>query len=91
MEQVKITPKYCEERTHWFYCDECGKYLGESHEYDDGWYETFGKFELSIYMDRKYNLHKYLCEICKHKLMLEIEENLRRLGFKTESEMEEEE
>lgn len=25
--------------SHKFYCDDCGTYLGESDEYEDGWYE----------------------------------------------------
>lgn len=90
MEQVKISPRYYEERMHYFYCDGCSKYLGESHEYNNGWYEKIGKFELNIYldgidMDGNYIFNKCLCEICKHKTMLEIEENLRRLGFKNEN------
>lgn len=95
MEQVKVTPRYYEERVHHFYCDGCGKYLGQSLEHN-GWYEKIGKFELNLYMDsidmdESYTFNKCLCNICKHKKMLEIEENLRSLGFKKEIEMEEEE
>jgi hypothetical protein len=78
MKQIKISPRYYEERVHNFYCDGCGKYLGQSLEYDDGWYEERGY----------YILHKHLCKKCESKLSLEIEENLRRLDFKLESEME---
>lgn len=91
MEQVKITPRFCEERMHHFYCDGCCKYLGQSLEYDDGWYEEIGKFELQCYIDSRYILHKHLCKKCVGKLLLEIERDLRRLGFKTEKEIEMEE
>ena len=91
MEQVKVTPRYYEERVHHFYCDGCGKYLGQSLEYNDGWYEEIGVFELKCYIDSRYILHKHLCKECEGKLLLETEQDLRRLGFKTESEMEEEE
>lgn len=91
MEQVKVSPRYYEKRTHWFCCDECGKYLGQSLEYDDGWYEEIGVFELKCYINTNYILHKYLCKECEGKLLLEIERDLRRLGFKTEKEIEMEE
>lgn len=89
MEQVKTKPRYYEKREHNFYCDGCGKYLGQSLEYDDGWYEELGKFESQCFIDSGYYiLHKHLCKKCEGKLSLEIEENLRRLCFKLESEME---
>lgn len=92
MEQIKVSPRYYEERIHHFYCDGCCKYLGQSLEYDDGWYEEIGKFELQYCIDSKYYiLHKHLCKECEGKLLLEIEQDLRRLGFKTKQEIKTEE
>lgn len=88
MEQVSVTPRYYEERMHHFYCDGCCKYLGHSLEYSDGWYEEIGVFELKCYIDSRYILHKHLCKECEGKLLLEIERELRKLGFKTEKEIE---
>ena len=88
MEQTKVSPRYYEERMHYFYCDECGKYLGQSLEYNDGYYEELGKFELQCYIDNRYILHKHLCKECESKLLLEIERELRKLGFKPEKEIE---
>ena len=88
MEKIEISPRYYEEKMHHFYCDGCGKYLGQSLEYDDGWYEEIGALELKFYTDSRYILHHQLCKECEGKLLLEIERDLRKLGFKTEKEIE---
>ena len=37
-------------KIHHFYCDDCGKYLGSSEEYPDGYYEEIGLLELGFYL-----------------------------------------
>lgn len=37
--------------THEFYCDNCGKFLGSSEEWDDGYYEELGSFENKLYIN----------------------------------------
>lgn len=34
--------------TYHFYCDSCNKYLGFTHECDDGWFPNLGEFELKF-------------------------------------------
>lgn len=69
---------------HKIYCDECGGYIGESEEYDDGWYESFGEYERDFYMPLHgwYKIKKTLCEPCQEKVDKEIINALINLGFK---------
>ena len=50
MEKAKEIIREIKTYEHSFYCDECNKYLGTSQEYDDGWYEDIGEFELKFYI-----------------------------------------
>lgn len=34
---------------HHFYCDDCNKHLGDSTEFEDGYYAKHGEFEMRIY------------------------------------------
>lgn len=67
---------------HSFYCDECGKYLGTSKEYDDGWYKKFGEFELRVYVNDWYHINKCLCENCENKFVSKVRAALKDMGFK---------
>lgn len=69
---------------HSFYCDECGKHLGTSREYDDGWYEMFGKLELRFnIVNGWYHINKCFCEDCKNKFLSKIKVALKDIGFKS--------
>lgn len=68
--------------THEFYCDECNEYLGASVEYDDGYYDSIGRFETSYYIGGEwFKLKKCLCDKCANELVNKIRENLFVLGF----------
>lgn len=81
MEKTKEIIKEVKIAEHSFYCDECNKYLGTSQEYDDGWYERFGEFELNLYIDDWYQLKKCLCDDCRKSILNNIKVNLINLGF----------
>ena len=83
MEKVitKIIEK--EKRTHKFYCDSCGKYLGSSEEYDDGYYNEICEFSIDIH-DRElgtYAIHKNFCNECKEKFLIKFRQILIENGF----------
>lgn len=82
MEKVETKIIATEEITHRFYCDKCGRYLGYSHEYDDGYYEQFGEFELKCYTPRGwYRLEKCLCSSCKQEFLKAFYTTLEGIGF----------
>ena len=81
MEKILKTTKYVEDNKHEFYCDKCGKYLGASHEYDDGWYERIGEFELKFYVDDWYRIKKCLCDDCRERFINNVKWNLTNMGF----------
>ena len=81
MEKVKETIKKVKQYEHSFYCDDCGKYLGTSQEYDDGWYEEFGEFELKFHIDGWYRINKCLCDDCRKKFIENLKVALKNLGF----------
>lgn len=63
---------------HEFYCDKCNKYLGESVEYDDGWFDEIGYFDTTIInflnkngFDLKQPISKDKLEIVSEKLKSE--------------------
>ncbi len=64
-----------------FYCDDCGKFLGETEECDDGYYEEIGKFVVKFNFGGWYKLEKHLCDACKEKEIAQIEKTLNELGF----------
>jgi uncharacterized protein YlaI len=83
MEKVEVKTKQIEDRIHHFYCDDCDAYIGASQEYDDGWRQELGKFELKILMPRGwYKLEKCLCEKCREKFLDKVYTNLEFVGFK---------
>ena len=82
MEKVETKIRQVEDRTHYFYCNDCGALLGTSHEYNDGWYEEVGKFELKWFTpDGWYKLEKYLCTSCKNKFLTRVYDTLEFAGF----------
>ena len=71
--------------THHFYCDHCNIHLGSSKEYNDGYYEEFGEFELKMYTPRGwYSLDKHLCDECREEFLNEFYNTLETIGFKLE-------
>ena len=70
---------------HKIYCDNCGKFLTEDDETEDGWYPNQFKREIyySIKGDR-YTLIEDLCDECYNVLLTTIKESLESLGFRKE-------
>lgn len=83
MEKVEYIEQAVETAEHSFYCDECNKYLGTIKEYDDGWYETLGEFELSFYIDGYwYEVKKCLCHDCANNFLSNLKNSLKDMRFK---------
>lgn len=49
---------------HEFYCDKCNKFLGESTEYDDGYYPEHGRREYSVNINGWLKFRGHLCDEC---------------------------
>lgn len=78
--ETKIRKK--EETIHHFYCDGCNKYLGETEEYDDGWYTKLGEFELKFYVAPGwYEIDKCFCDKCRENFINKVKNTLIDLGF----------
>lgn len=73
---------------HDFYCDECGKRVFSSIEYDDGYYDEPEEeiFYKIIIENDWYFYKKCLCEECKEKHIKELINELKKIGFKEEVE-----
>ena len=83
MEKVEINTRQIEDSIHHFYCDDCGTHIGSSHEYDDGWYQELGKFELNwLTPNGWYKLEKCLCNDCRDKFLDKVYAGLEAVGFK---------
>lgn len=83
MEKIETKNRQIEDRTHHFYCDDCGAHIGSSEEYQDGYYEELGEFELKILMPRGwYKLEKCLCKTCIEKFLDTAYAVLEVIGFK---------
>ena len=82
MEKTKEIVREIKKYEHSFYCDECGKHLGTSIEYDDGWYQDFGEFEIKIYINGWYHIKKCLCDKCRYEFVEKLKTDLYKLGFK---------
>lgn len=80
------TAKYeVEETIHQFYCDVCDEFLGESQEYEDGYYEKHGEYEIKFYMEPTktwYHLKKCLCKTCRDKFNTRLTTQIEEMGFK---------
>ena len=66
---------------HEFYCDKCGKYLGTSTEYEDGYYEEIGEFNLQLHVSNWYGLHKHFCDDCRKEFVNNLIKVLTDMGF----------
>lgn len=86
MHKIEQISKTIIQDIHHFYCDDCGKHLGSSQEYDDGWYEELGEFELKMRLPQGcYILKKCLCDECKEKYPVKLQSILEDIGFKKDS------
>lgn len=81
MEKTREIIKEVKQYEHSFYCDECNKYLGTSKEYDDGWYDDIGEFEMKFYIDGWYCINKHLCDECRKSFIENVKVALRNMGF----------
>lgn len=82
MEKVKEYEVRKQSRVHEFYCDNCGKYLGGSEEYEDGYYKTPFNYEYRVLLNSKwYKNKRTLCDYCKLKFEEKYIETLKKLGF----------
>ena len=82
MQQVEHITKTIVEKTHHFYCDMCNTYLGSSQEYDDGYYEQYGEFNLNFYTpDGWYESDRCLCDVCRQEYLEDVKTCLKDLGF----------
>lgn len=77
IKKIKTTKKMYE-----YYCDNCGKLIGTSLEYDDGWVEPLGEFVQKVYIGSWYELKKCLCDACARKEKEKIITTIQSLGFK---------
>lgn len=69
-------------KIHHFYCDMCGKHLGTTREYDDGYYATIGDYDLEFNVNSEwYRLHYNLCVECRAKKRQDIIDTLLSVGF----------
>lgn len=93
MEKIIYKEKIEQYPCHTFYCDDCGMPLGESDEYDDGYYEPIEEYEWKMYVDHTlsektndwYRVKKNFCPKCREKFVQNIINSLTALGFKKES------
>mgnify|MGYP006996291507 CR=1 FL=1 len=82
MEKVEEKIVEAKRKIHKFYCDKCGKYLGENEEYDDGYYEDIGYVIKRIVVNEKQYLYKrHLCDKCKEKFYEDLGNVLEVVGF----------
>lgn len=83
MEKTEKEIKTIEKYKHHFYCDSCSEFLGTVEEYEDGWYQNLGEFELKFFVANKwYRLSKCLCDDCATNLINNIKSILEGIGFK---------
>lgn len=90
--QIK-TKKEVMQVIHEFYCDNCGKFLGSSAEYDDGYYEELDSFENEINISNSrgykksykeggwYRYKKNLCDKCQNEFVSKLTKTLIELGY----------
>ena len=82
MEKVSTVTRSCTDHIHTFFCDGCGKELGSSEEYDDGYYYEHGEYEKHFCVDSTwYRLHGHYCDDCAAKKTDDILSALKALGF----------
>ncbi len=82
MEKIETKIKKIEERTHSFYCDECGTQLGCSTEHEDGYYQQLGEFKLEMFTPMGWHeFDKCFCANCRDKYLTKLYEMLESAGF----------
>lgn len=84
MEQIKHKKVENIANIHEFYCDGCGGYLGESEEYNDGYYAQPGDFNLGLYTTQWFRVRKHFCFECKEKFLNKLNDFLLECGFEKE-------
>jgi hypothetical protein len=62
--------------THEFYCDDCGKFLLKSNEYEDGYYDKPDKYYI-----QHVKLKGHYCAECGTKRVNKVIEFARENGF----------
>ena len=72
MEQSEVVQVLTTKRKHKFYCDQCGEFLIETPEYDDGWYP-----EPEPFYWKRHKLKGHYCKKCGEKAVKEIEDLLK--------------
>ena len=68
MEKIVEKEKLVKMITHEFYCDSCGKKIGKSIEFDDGYYEQLNEVVFVIqnrYGSNRYSKKMNLCDTCR--------------------------
>ena len=71
---------------HEFYCDECGKFIGTSEEYDDGYYAKIGEAKWHYNGDKGWLAKRgNYCAECRAKIGASIDDALLKLGFVREN------
>lgn len=88
MDRVKKEVRTHIAQCHSFFCDECGKFLGESVEFADGYYEKFGQvprpkmpLEDRILGMRFKPAQTCLCDDCLAKKQDDVRKALIACGF----------
>ena len=68
---------------HKFYCDDCGKYLGDRKECDDGYYSKDWEYRLSYYLSPfgYLSFKGDFCQDCRMKKTEQIYNTLLGIGF----------
>lgn len=82
MEKVEEKIVEVKRKIHKFYCDKCGEYLGESEEYDDGYYAEIGHIvERIVINGTPYYYKGNLCSECKEEHYKELSNLFETIGF----------
>ena len=70
--------------SHKFYCDRCGKLIGEVNEcLEDGWYPILGEYKRKYRASKGWlELNKNYCDSCAEMIDYQIELTLKEFGFK---------
>ena len=85
----KIEKQYMKKENiiHKFYCSECEKFLGESIEFEDGYYQEYGNCELAFFFNKTWYKYKNnLCERCRNVFYKCLEDELKLFGFSDKEE-----
>lgn len=89
MDKTTVQQKTIISTLHDFYCDDCGTYIGQTKENDNGYYERLGDIDFEIYVfNDRFRLIKCLCDSCKYNFIQNLKNELKKIGFVPESEEE---